>query len=57
MKMRCGDCYYFLLEHGKAGMCAAGSMDRVCASGGCTGLPFKRVFAHDRACSAFRKKD
>ncbi|NOY12092.1 MAG: hypothetical protein GXO67_08460 [Archaeoglobi archaeon] len=55
--MRCGDCYYFIPDHGSAGMCSASSTDKVCAPGGCTGLPFKRVFAHDTACSHFRKKD
>ncbi len=55
--MRCGDCRYFIPHHGSAGMCVANSQEKVCAPGGCTGLPFKRVFAYEKACGMFRRRD
>ena len=54
--MRCADCHYFLPDHGSAGLCVAAETDRICAPGGCTGLPFRRVFAQDEACRTFRKR-
>jgi len=53
--MKCGECEYFIEDYKNAGMCVIAS-GKICASRGCTGLPFKRVFAHDNACENFKKR-
>ncbi len=53
--MKCGECYFFIRQNGEAGLCISEKTDKICASGGCTGLPFRRVFGNDSACSAFRR--
>ncbi len=54
--MKCGDCKFFMKDFGSAGLCAVSS-EKICASRSCTGLPFRRVFAHEKACSKFVKSD
>jgi len=53
--MKCRDCHFFIGQNGDAGLCVSDKIERVCASGGCTGLPFRRVFGNAKACGAFKK--
>ena len=48
----CGECIYFIADHGKAGFCTNPDTPKPCPTS-CAGLPFKRVFYYEHACSRF----
>ncbi len=53
--MICRECFYFIRQSGDAGLCVSPVSDKICAPGGCTGLPFRRVFGSSSACTAFKR--